>query len=177
MIKYEQISYTIEENDFLYFEKNGVICQLRVDAEHLNEGKLLMDRFVVGSRQKILQSEEGDLILLDVDQTSYVNSGLFADQELLKKKIIRRHQAELDSQFDRFQIEDFYGKRIIKKFDIDERESMLECLRAYQNMLVPVLAYVIDNSGEKIFYNHYLSMRQDASYVKYDNLLETIDSK
>lgn len=59
MIKYEQISYTIEENDFLYFEKNGVICQLRVDAEHLNEGKLLMNRFVVGSRQKVLQSEEG----------------------------------------------------------------------------------------------------------------------
>lgn len=93
MIKYEQISYTIEENDFLYFEKNGVICQLRVDAEHLNEGKLLMDRFVVGSHQKIEQSEEGDLILLDVDQTSYVNSGLFADQDksniyLLDVKII-----------------------------------------------------------------------------------------
>lgn len=175
MIKHEQISYTIEENDFLYFEEDGVLCQLRVDAEHLNEGKLLMNRFVLGSRQKILQSEEGDLILLDVDQTSYVNSGLFADQELLKKKIIRRQQAELDSQFDRFQIEDFYGKRILKKFAIDERESMLECLRAYQNMLVPVLAYVIDNSGEKIHYNRYLSMRRDASHIRYDNLLETID--
>ena len=70
MIKHEQISYTIEENDFLYFERDGVLCQLRVDAEHLNEGKLLMNRYVVGSRQKILQSEEGDLILLDVDRTS-----------------------------------------------------------------------------------------------------------
>lgn len=152
-----------------------MICQLRVDAEHLNKGKLLIDRFVVGSHQKIEQSEEGDLILLDVDQTSYVNSGLFADQELLKQKIIRRQLAEFDSQFDRFQIEDFYGERILKKFAIDERESMLECLRAYQNMLVPVSAYVIDNSREKIFYNHYRSMRRDAFYVKYDNLLETID--
>lgn len=175
MIKYEQISYTIEENDFLYFEKNGVICQLRVDAEHLNEGKLLMNRFVVGSRQKVLQSEEGDLILLDVDKTSYVNSRLFADQELLKQKIIRRQQAELDSQFDRFQIEDFYGKRILKKFAIDEREAMLECLRAYQNMLVPVLVYAIDKSGEKIHYNRYRFLRLDASHVEYDNLLETID--
>lgn len=175
MIKHEQISYTIEENDFLYFEEDGVLCQLRVYAEHLNEGKLLMNRFVVGSRQKVLQSEEGDLILLDVDKTSYVNSGLFADQELLKKKIIRRQQAELDSQFDRFQIEDFYGERILKKFDIDEREAMLECLRAYQNMLVPVSVYAIDKSGEKIHYDRYLSMRLDASHIKYNNLLETID--
>lgn len=175
MIKYEQISYTIEENDFLYFEEDGVLCQLRVDAEHLNEGKLLMDRFVVGSHQKILQSEEGDLILLDVDKTSYVESGLFADQELLKQKIIQRQLAEFDSQFDRFQIEDFYGKRIFKKFAISESEAMLECLQAYQNMLVPVLVYAIDKSGEKIHYNRYQFLRRDASHVKYDNLLETID--
>ena len=177
MIKCEQISYTIEENDFLYFEEDGVLRQLRVDAEHLNEGKLLMDRFVVGSRQKILQSEEGDLILLDADQTSYVESGLFADQERLKKKIIRRQLAEFDSQFDRFQIEDFYGERILKKFAIDEREAMLKCLRAYQNMLVPVLAYAVDKSGEKIHYSSYLVNRRNAAHVKYDNLLETIDFK
>lgn len=177
MIKHEQISYTIEEDDFLHFEKNGVICQMRVDAEHLNEGELLMNRFVVGVRQKILQSEEGDLILLDVDRTSYVESGLFADRELLKKKIIRRQQSEFDSQFDRFQIEDFYGERVLKKFAISEKEEMKECLRAHQNMLVPVLVYVIDKSGEKIYYNEYLSMRRDASHIKYDNLLEMIDFK
>ena len=52
---------------------------------------------------------------------------------------------------------------------------MKECLRAYQNMLVPVLVYVIDKSGEKIHYNEYQSLRRGASHVKYDNLLETID--
>ena len=54
---------------------------------------------------------------------------------------------------------------------------MKECLHAYQNILVPVLVYVIDKSGEKIYYNEYLSMRRDASHIKYDNLLEMIDFK
>ena len=88
---------------------------------------------------------------------------------------MRRQLAEFDSQFDRFEIEDFYGEQVLKKFAISEREKMKECLHAYQNMLVPVLVYVIDKSGEKIHYNKYLSMRIDAAHVKYDNLLETID--
>ena len=175
MIRYEQISYTLEEGDFLYFEEDSMIRRIQIDKDHIVKKKPIIDRFAVISYLAVLQENDGALILFDLDKMSFEKSGLFADQELLKQKIIRRQQAELDSQFDRFQIEDFYGKRVLKKFAIDERESMLECLRAYQNMLVPVLAYVIDNSGEKIHYNRYLSMRRDASHIRYDNLLETID--
>ena len=177
MIRYEQIAYTIEEGDFLYFESDGMICQLRVKAEHLGEGELLMNRFVVSSSQKILQSEEGDLILLDVDQTSCVNSGLFADQELLKRKIMLRQLDAFDSQFDHLQIEDFFRRIVLKKFAMNEKDVMLEYLQSYQNLLMPVLAYAIDKSGEKMHYNSYLANRRDAAQVKYDNLLETIDFK
>lgn len=175
MIKHEQISYTLEEGDFLYFEEDGMIRRIQIDKEHLIEKKPIIDRFAVISYLAVLQEDDGALRLFDLDKKSFEKSGLFADKDLLKKKIIQRQLAEFDSQFDRFQIEDFYGERILKKFDIDERESMLECLRAYQNMLVPVLVYVIDKSREKIHYNEYQSLRRDASHVKYDNLLEKID--
>ena len=175
MIKHEQISYTLEEGDFLYFEEDGMIRRIQIDKDHLIEKKPIIDRFAVISYLAVLQEDDGALRLFDLDKKSFEKSSLFADKDLLKKKIIRRQQAEFDSQFDRFQIEDFYGDRVLKKFAIDESEEMKECLRAYQNMLVPVLVYVIDKSGEKIHYNEYQFLRRDASHVKYDNLLETID--
>ena len=175
MIKHEQISYTLEKGDFLYFEEDGMIRRIQIDKEHLIEKKPIIDRFAVISYLAVLKEDDGALRLFDLDKKSFEKSGLFADKDLLKKKIIQRQLAEFDSQFDRFQIEDFYRKRVFKKFAIDESEEMKECLRAYQNMLVPVLVYVIDKSGEKIHYNEYQSLRRDASHVKYDNLLETID--
>lgn len=175
MIKHEHISYTLEKDDFLYFEEDGTIRQIQIDQEHLIEKKPIINRFAIISYLAVLQEDDGALRLFDLDKKSFEKSGLFADKDLLKKKIIQRQLAEFDSQFDRFQIEDFYRKRVFKKFAIDESEEMKECLRAYQNMLVPVLVYVIDKSGEKIHYNKYQSLRRDASHVKYDNLLETID--
>ena len=156
-------------------EEDGMIRRIQINKEHLIEKKPIIDRFAIISYLAVSQDDDGKLSLFDLDKKSFEKSSLFADQEMLKKKIIRRQQAELDSQFDRFQIEDFYRKRVFKKFAISESKEMKEYLQSYQNMLIPVLAYVIDNSGEKIFYNHYLSMRRDASYVKHDNLLETID--
>ena len=175
MIKHEHISYTLEEGDFLYFEEDGMIRRIQIDKDHLIEKKPIINRFAIISYLAVSQDDDGKLSLFDLDKKSFEKSNLFADKDLLKKKIIRRQQAEFDSQFDRFQIEDFYGDRVLKKFAIDERESMLKCLQAYQNMLVPVLVYVIDKSGEKIHYNRYQFLRRDASHVKYDNLLEIID--
>ena len=175
MIKYERISYTFEEEDFLYFEEDGIIHWIQIDKDHLIKKKPIIDRFVIISYLAIAQEDDGALILFDLDKMSFEKSGLFADKELLKKKIMRRQLDEFESQFDRFQIEDFYGDEILKKFGLDEKEEMLKYLRSYQKMLVPVLAYAIDRSGEKIHYPAYLNMRRDAAHVKYDNLLETID--
>lgn len=175
MIKHEHISYTLEEGDFLYFEEDGMIRRIQIDKEHLIEKKPIIDRFAIISYLAVSQDDDGKLSLFDLDKKSFEKSRLFANKDLLKKKIIQHQQAEFDSQFDRFQIEDFYRDRVLKKFAISEIESMLECLQAYQNMLVPVLVYVIDKSGEKIHYNKYQSLRRDASHVKYDNLIETID--
>lgn len=175
MIKREQISYILEEGDFLYFEEDGMIRRIQIDKDHLVQKKPIIDRFAVISYLAVLQEDDGALILFDLDKESFEKSSLFADKELLKKKIMRRQLAEFDSQFDRFEIEDFCGEQVLKKFAISEREEMKECLHAYQNILVPVLVYVIDKSGEKIYYNEYLSMRRDASHIKYDNLLEMID--
>ena len=175
MIKHEHIFYTLAEGDFLYFEEDGMIRRIQIDKEHLIEKKPIIDRFAIISYLAVSQDNDGKLSLFDLDKKSFEKSNLFADKDLLKKKIIRRQQSEFDSQFDRFQIEDFYGDRVLKKFAISEDEEMKECLHAYQNMLVPVLVYVIDKSGEKIHYNKYQSLRRDASHVKYDNLLETID--
>ena len=175
MIKREQISYILEEGDFLYFEEDGMIRRIQIDKDHLVQKKPIIDRFAVISYLAVLQEDDGALILFDLDKMSFEKSSLFADKELLKKKIMRRQLAEFDSRFDRFEIEDFCGEQVLKKFAISEREEMKECLHVYQNMLVPVLVYVIDRSGEKIYYNEYLSMRRDASHIKYDNLLEMID--
>lgn len=175
MIKYEQISYTLEDGDFLYFEEDRMIRRIQINKDHLIKKKPIIDRFAVISYLAVLQEDDGALVLFDLDKKSFEKSSLFADKELLKKKIIQRQQSEFDSQFDRFQIEDAYGERVLKKFAIDESEEMKECLHAYQNILVPVLVYVIDKSREKIHYNEYLSMRRDASHIKYNNLLEMID--
>lgn len=175
MIKHEQISYILKEGDFLYFEEDGMIRRIQIDKDHLVQKKPIIDRFAVISYLAVLQEDDGALILFDLDKMSFEKSSLFADKELLKKKIMRRQLAEFDSQFDRFEIEDFCGEQVLKKSAISEREEMKECLHVYQNMLVPVLVYVIDRSGEKIYYNEYLSMRRDASHIKYDNLLEMID--
>lgn len=177
MIKYEQISYTIEEGDFLYYESDGMICRVQIDKEHLIEKKPIIDRFVIISYLAVIQEDDGALRLFDLDRESFEKSSLFADKELLKTKIIRRQLKEFDSQFDRFQIEDFFEDRVLNKFSLDEKEEMLECLRSYQKRLVSVLAYVVDKSGEKIHYNSYLANRRDAVHIKYDNLLEMIDFK
>lgn len=177
MIKYQQISYTIEEGDFLYYESDGMIRRVQIDKEHLFEKKPIIDRFVIISYLAVTQEDDGELSLFDLDKMNFVKSSLFADKELLKKKIMRRQLEEFDSQFDRFQIEDFFENRVLDKFSFDEKEEMLECLRAYQKRLMSVLAYVVDKSGEKIHYNSYLANRRDAVHIKYDNLLEMIDFK
>ena len=103
MIKYEHISYTLEEGDFLYFEEDGTIRQIQIDKEHLIEKKPIIDRFVIISYLAVSQDDDGKLSLFDLDKKSFEKSSLFADKDLLKKKIIQHQQAELDSQFDRFQ--------------------------------------------------------------------------
>lgn len=104
MIKHEQISYTLEEGDFLYFEEDGMIRRIQINKEHLIEKKPIIDRFAVISYLAVLQEDDGALRLFDLDKKSFEKSGLFADKDLLKKKIIQRQLAEFDSQFDRFQI-------------------------------------------------------------------------
>lgn len=177
MIKYQQISYTIEEGDFLYYESDGMICRVQIDKEHLIEKKPIIDRSVIISYLAVTQEDDGELCLFDLDKMTFKKSRLFADEELLKKKIMRRQLDAFDSQFDRFQIEDFFENKVLKKFTMNEKKEMLKCLQSYQKRLMSVLAYVVDKSGEKIHYNSYLADRQDAVHIKYDNLLETIDFK
>ena len=101
MIKHEQISYTFEEGDVLYFESNGMICQVKITKDHLSS-ELLMDRYLISDVRSYSQTETGELLLLNVDEKSFEKSNLFADLGLLEKKLQLNQIKEYDSQFKEF---------------------------------------------------------------------------
>ena len=175
MIKHEQISYTLEEGDVLYFEANGMICSVKITKDHLSS-ELLMNRYLISDVRSYLQTETGELLLLNVDEKSFEKSNLFADLELLEKKLQLNQIKEYDSQFKEFVIRDFDSK-IIAKFPIENKKELLVFIDNSGFSLLSIRLFVATEDGVEISYHDYVSQRRDSSYIKYDNLLENFEFK
>lgn len=175
MIKHEQISYTFEEGDVLYFEDNGMICQVKITKDHLSS-ELLMDRYLISSVQSYLQSETGELILLNVVEKLFEKSNLFADCELLEKQLQLSQLKEYNSQFKEFVIRDF-DSTIIAKFPIENKKELLAFIDNSGVSLLSIRLFVETEDGVEISYHDYVSQRRNNSHIKYDNLLENFEFK
>ena len=175
MIKHEQISYTFEGGDVLYFESNGMIRQVKITKDHLSS-ELLMDRYLISSMRSYLQTETGELLLLNVDEKLFERSNLFADLELLEKKLQLKQLKEYDFQFKEFVIRDF-DSAIIAKFPIENKKELLAFIDNSGVSLLSIRLFVVTEDGVEISYHDYVSQRRDASHIKYDNLLENFEFK